>query len=165
MSDWFRKLVTKAIRVNGVELPNQPALNLVAGTGVELEVQNRPVDGETRVTISATAELTSTVTPTDVAGTTYTLLATDLGRSVRTSSSSAVTITVPPQSDVAWPTGALIHIRQLGAGQVTVQGGSGVTITPSIGRAAATSGQPSAATLERTAEDEWFLYGDLEEST
>lgn len=53
MSDWFRKLVTKAIRVNGVELPNQPALNIVAGTGLDIESQNSPNRGETRVTLTA----------------------------------------------------------------------------------------------------------------
>ncbi len=55
MSDWFRRIVTKVIRLNGVEQINQPALNFVAGQGLSLDVQNREAEGETRVTFSAAA--------------------------------------------------------------------------------------------------------------
>lgn len=87
MSDWFRKLVTKAIRTNGTEQVNQPALNLVAGEGVELTVQDRPLDGETRVTVSSTVTAISATAA-------YTTLA-------NTTSGSAVPVETPLDEIVA----------------------------------------------------------------
>lgn len=62
------------------------------------------------------------------AGTTYTLAITDLGTSVEFTSSSAVTVTVPPNSSVNLPIDAIIEITQMGAGTVTLVAGAGVTL-------------------------------------
>ena len=42
---------------------------------------------------------------------------------------AANTLTVPPNSSVAFPVGTSIPIRQAGAGQTTIVAGSGVAIT------------------------------------
>jgi hypothetical protein len=59
-------------------------------------------------------------------GTTYTLVAADLGKLVTLSNASAITLTVPPS---VFATGNIINIQQIGAGQVTFAQGAGVTIT------------------------------------
>ena len=59
-------------------------------------------------------------------GTTYTLVAADLGKLVTLSNAGAITLTVPPS---VFTTGNIINIQQIGAGQVTFAQGAGVTIT------------------------------------
>jgi hypothetical protein len=92
-------------------------------------------------------------------GTTYTLVLTDNGRLVTLSNAAAITLTVPLNSSVAFATGAVINIQQIGAGQVTVAGASGVTIN---GTGTALRAQWSAASLIKTATDTWTLIGDIE---
>lgn len=93
-------------------------------------------------------------------GTTYTLALTDAGKMVSLSNASAITMTVPPNSSVAFPVNTRIDLVQYGAGQVTVAQGSGVTIRSSGGKLKLT-GQYSGATLWKKATDEWILIGDI----
>ena len=90
----------------------------------------------------------------------YTLSAlTERDSLIEVSSASAVTVTVPPNSSVAYPVGTSIDILQTGAGQITVAAGSGVTINATPGLKLRT--QWSGATLFKRATDTWVLYGDL----
>jgi hypothetical protein len=91
-------------------------------------------------------------------GTTYTLVLTDNGRLVTLSNASAITVTVPLNSSVAFATGAIINLQQIGVGQVTVAGAGGVTIN---GTGTKTRAQWSAASLLKTATDTWTLIGDI----
>jgi len=61
-------------------------------------------------------------------GTTYTFVATDFTKLVTLSNASAVAVTLPLESSVAWPTGAQLRLLNQGAGTVTVAGAVGVTI-------------------------------------
>ena len=91
-------------------------------------------------------------------GTTYTLVLTDNGRLVTLSNAAAITLTVPLNSSVAFATGAVVNIQQIGAGQVTVAGAAGVTVT---GTGTKLRTQYSAAALVKTGTDSWTLIGDL----
>lgn len=91
-------------------------------------------------------------------GTTYTLVLTDNGRLVTLSNAASITVTVPLNSSVAFPTGAIVNLQQIGAGQVTVAGASGVTLN---GTGTRTRAQWSAASLVKTATDTWTLIGDI----
>lgn len=91
-------------------------------------------------------------------GTTYTLVLTDNGRLVTLSNAAAITLTVPTNASVAFATGAVINIQQIGAGQVTVAGDTGVTVT---GTGTKLRTQYSAAALVKTGTDSWTLIGDL----
>ncbi len=93
-------------------------------------------------------------------GTTYTLALTDGGRCVSLDNGSAITVTVPPNGDVAFPVDAEVDLAQLGAGTVTVAAGSGVTIR-SRGGLLSLGGQYAGATLKKLATNEWLLVGDL----
>lgn len=96
-------------------------------------------------------------------GTTYTLVLTDNGRLVTLDNGSAITVTIPLNSSVAFATGAIVNIQQIGAGQVTVQGASGVTVT-STGATSTTPktrAQYSAISLLKTGTDSWTAIGDI----
>ena len=89
-------------------------------------------------------------------GTTYTLVAGDLGKLVTLSNASAITLTIPPS---VFASGNQIHIQQLGAGQVTIAGGAGVTFT---GTGTKLRAQYSAATIIATNAGTTFtVLGDL----
>lgn len=100
------------------------------------------------------------VTENAQTGTTYTLVLTDAGKLVSLTNASAITLTVPPNSSVAFPVGTRIDLAQLGAGQVTVAAGAGVTIN-SYASALSLVGQYAGATLVKTATDTWLLVGNL----
>lgn len=94
-----------------------------------------------------------------VTGTTYTFAASDVGYFVTFNNAAATTVTVPDNTSVPITTGSVINIQQIGAGQVTLVGGSGVTITSTPGlnlRA-----QYSGASLIKTATNSWTVLGDL----
>lgn len=90
----------------------------------------------------------------------YTLSLTDAGKAVHGTSGSARTITVPPNSSVAFPVGTVIILYRAGAGALTVAAGAGVTIRQANG-AFALDGQYAEATLRKIATDEWVLSGAL----
>jgi hypothetical protein len=92
-------------------------------------------------------------------GTTYTLVIGDAEKLVTLSNGSAITMTVPTNASVAFPTGVHIDLAQIGAGQVTVAAAGGVTVnsTPTLKFRA----QHSGATLVKTATNTWQLMGDL----
>jgi len=91
-------------------------------------------------------------------GTTYTPVLADNGKLVTLSNASAITLTVPTNASVAYATGAQINIEQIGAGQVTVIGDTGVTVN---GTGTKLRTQWSAATLVKLGTDSWTLIGDL----
>lgn len=93
-------------------------------------------------------------------GTTYTLLAADLGKLVTLSNAGAITLTIPPSIFAA---GNQIHIQQIGVGQVTLAQGAGVTITSTGASASAPKlrAQYSAATIICTASNTFTVLGDL----
>ena len=92
-------------------------------------------------------------------GTTYTTVLADGGKLVTLSNGSAITLTIPPNSSVAYPIGTKLDFIQIGAGQVTVAGGTGVTVnsTPTLKFRA----QHSGASCIKIATDTWQLVGDL----
>jgi hypothetical protein len=104
-----------------------------------------------------TAELGSKVDyalPTNAqTGTTYTFVLADGNKLTTASNASAVTLTIPPQSSVAWPADAIIRVVNYGAGALTIAGGSGVTVT----NTATTLAQFQSAAAIRTAENAWTL--------
>jgi len=96
-------------------------------------------------------------------GTTYTTVLADNGKLVTLSNASAIAVTIPPNSSVAYPVGAQINMAQLGAGQVTVSGGVGVTVVSTGGTASApkTRAQYSTLTAVQTSADNWLIMGDI----
>lgn len=93
-------------------------------------------------------------------GTTYTLALSDAHGVVELTNGSAITLTVPPNSSVAFPTGTKIALFQGGAGQVTIAPGSGVTLK-SYDSALKLAGQEAGAVLIKVDTDTWRVEGNL----
>jgi hypothetical protein len=93
-------------------------------------------------------------------GTTYTLVIADAGKLITSFNGSAQTITVPPNSSVAFAVGTQIIVQNIGSANATLAQGSGVTIN-SKDSAKEIDGQYAAATLIKTATDAWSLIGAL----
>jgi hypothetical protein len=91
----------------------------------------------------------------------YTLVLGDANSSIGVNSATAKNVTVPPNSSVAFPVGTLLEVRQVGAGQVTLVQGSGVTLSPYPATALKTAGQKAAISLLKIATDEWNVQGGV----
>jgi hypothetical protein len=112
--------------------------------------------------ISATAaieqnKIADTIINAQVAS--YTLVLADKNKMVEISNASANTLTVPPNSSVAFPIGSTITILQTGAGQCTLTAGAGVTVNGTPGLKLRTTW--SSATLIKRATDTWVALGDM----
>lgn len=115
-----------------------------------------------RATLGARADLISTTTQ---GGTTYTLALADAGTTIQSTGGSPFTLTVPPESSVAFTNGTIIDVYQRGTGAVTIAAGSGVTfeaLGKSPGFASATiSGRYGMVRLWKRATDTWVWTGNF----
>lgn len=93
--------------------------------------------------------------------TSYPLVLTDAEDAILMNVATANSLTVPPNSSVAFPVGTSILIAQKGAGLTTVVAGAGVTIRTRSPLTLALAGQYAQAALLKVATDEWYLSGDL----
>jgi hypothetical protein len=155
-------LVADSAQTLGIKWAALPA----ASTSIAGIVQLNDGYASTSTTTSPTANALKSVydlserkalTINTQSGTTYTLVATDAdSKMVQFTSSSSVTVTVPPSIFTA---GQQINLTRYGTGSVTVQGGSGITVnaTPSLVLRA----QYSAGTLVCIDASTFVLYGDL----
>jgi hypothetical protein len=91
-------------------------------------------------------------------GTSYTLVLGDAGDYIQTTSSTAVTITVPNQVTVTWAADTEIYFEQNNTGQITFVGASGVTINSS--ETLKSFARYSVLALKRVASDVWTLTGE-----
>jgi len=133
-------------------------------------VHEKPVSvgtiADNGVTTSKIAD--NTVTPAKISGainaqtgTTYTLVIGDAFKTVTMSNGSANTLTIPPNSSVAFAVGDRIDVVMLGSGTTSVVGGSGVTLNgdASSGTGAIAAQYASVSCL-KIATDTWLLIGN-----
>jgi hypothetical protein len=119
-------------------------------------------DGDVSITDSLTVS-GGLVAPLQInaqTGTSYTFVAADAGKLVTSSNGSAQTITIPPNSSVAFDIGTQIIVQNLGSANATLAQGSGVTIQSKDSNKEI-DGQYAAATCIKTATDTWSLMGAL----
>jgi len=115
----------------------------VSGTGTIGVAVGQAVDFERKTNIS------------------YTLILIDAGKVIEMNSGTPETVTIPPNSSVAFPIGTQIVIVRLGAGAVTIVEGSGVT-TRSDDDKAKIKSQYSSCVLIKHETDEWYILGNLD---
>lgn len=114
---------------------------------------------KTDLTIASDIVATQLVAINAQSGTSYTLVLSDASKAVECSNGATVTVTVPPNSSVAFPTGTVIDLLQVGAGQLVLAPGAGVTInTPTTLTA---KHQWSMVRLRKRSTDSWLISGDL----
>ena len=113
------------------------------------------------VTLALDYKAATTLTINAQTGTTYTTVAADASAKLVTlTNASAITVTIAAG---LYAIGEQINFAQLGAGQVTFQGDTGVTVV-STGATAATPKcrvQYSTATAICTATNTWLVVGDI----
>jgi hypothetical protein len=115
-------------------------------------------DGSGTLSWSAVTTGASYSTVRTQSGTTYTLVLGDAGDYIQTTSTTAVTITVPNQVTVTWAADTEIYFEQNNTGQITFVGASGVTINSS--ETLKTFARYSVVALKRVASDVWTLTGE-----
>ena len=92
-------------------------------------------------------------------GTSYTTILGDRAGLVTMSNAASNTITIPPASGVAYPTGTVLSFSQIGAGQTTIAAGVGVTLNHVSGLVM--TGQYSMASAILISADTWLVSGSL----
>ena len=90
-------------------------------------------------------------------GTTYTLVAGDVGEYVTLNNASGITLTVPAS---VFSAGDTVNLVQLGAGQVTISAGAGMTLN-SEGAKLKLKGQYAVATILFTSASAAVVLGNL----
>ena len=139
-------------------------------------------DGSSWVSVGSTGDITGITTNTDSGlsggvtsgtatlrlklefdaetGTTYTLVAGNLNQLVTLNNASPITLTVPPS---VFSAGDVINIAQIGAGQVTLAQGAGVTINSTGATATAPKlrARYSAASIMCTTSNTFLVVGDI----
>ena len=128
-------------------------LTLAAGSNITITTD----DTTDTVTIAASVPSVYSSVRTQ-SGTSYTLVLGDAGDYIQTTSTTAVTITVPLQSSVAWAADTEIYFEQNNTGQITIAGASGVTINSS--ETLKSFARYSVMALKRVAENVWTLTGE-----
>jgi hypothetical protein len=134
--------------------------DFVTNLPADLETLADAIDADVYAIDNLANDLNTKVPINAQTGTTYTLVLADAGKLVTSDNAAAVTITVPPDTDVAFAIGTRIDVLSIGAGLTTLAQGSGVTINSKEGNLTLTA-QGSAATLIKAATDVWWLVGDL----
>lgn len=96
-------------------------------------------------------------------GTTYTTVLADAGKVITTSNAGAITVTIPPNSSVAYAVGSSITVISIGVGLTSFAQGVGVTInsTGATPTAPTLRAQYSSATAIKTGTDTWVIVGDI----
>ena len=141
----------------------------VQATGISVDDSDN-VTGVADLTMSGTFTVTGGGSLTDTlvlaqgvntqTGTTYTLVLGDASETVEMNNASANTVTIPPNSSVAFPVGTEVNFVQYGAGATTIAAGAGVTLR-SKNSNLILAGQYSACTARKRDTDEWVVVGDL----
>ena len=118
------------------------------------------VSGQVLTAAEQNALATAMIAINAQTGTTYTTVLADDGKLITADNASPIALTIPPNSSVAYGIGTQINIMQLGAGQVTITAGAGVTLNSS-GSKLKTKDQFSVATCAKIATDTWVVVGNL----
>lgn len=119
-------------------------------------------DGNTGSPLSVANEISGFVVSlgSEQSGTSYTLTLADSNKSISFTNAAPISLTIPSNASVAFAVGIKVVVRQIGLGQITIVGDSGVTVNAG-GGGLKTLRQYSVFTLEKNAADEWLAYGEL----
>jgi hypothetical protein len=89
----------------------------------------------------------------------YTLVLSDVGKTIHMNKATANTLTIPPNASVAWPVGGWVNVVQTGAGVTEIQGDTGVTVNGVSAGDANIAAQWGGVTLQKTATNTWVVVG------
>ena len=86
----------------------------------------------------------------------------DSSEYLRINGATEVTVAIPPQSSVSWASDTEIVMEQISNGQLSLSGGSGVTINKPPSTLSKTREQYSVIAIKRVSQNVWTVFGDLE---
>ena len=136
-----------------INFPSSPS----AGQIYTLGSRSWKWNGTGWVAAPATDVPTTILVPNQQSGTSYTLVLADSGKRVAMSNAAANTVTIPPNSAVAFPVDTLLFVSQDGVGATSIAAGAGVTINTYEGLKV--GGQYKMVSLLKTATDTWMAIG------
>jgi hypothetical protein len=144
-----------------VALASGDLTEIVAGTGITVTSGTGPIP-----TVAFDFRAGSALTLNAQTGTTYTVVLTDADQKLVTMSNAAAnTFRIPTNASVAFPTGTVINVIQIGAGQTTINAVTSGTTTIASNGATSTApklrAQYSAASCIKVATDTWYVVGDI----
>ena len=90
----------------------------------------------------------------------YDLTLSDIGQSITFNSTGTWTVTIPPNSSIAFPIGSEIDVFRINTGSVTFVPGTGVTLN-SKNTSRSIAARYSGASLIKFDTNTWLLVGDL----
>ena len=108
------------------------------------------------VTLPTSGKLSTTGCSISTQSTSYTLASGDVSNLVEVS--AAATITIPADNSF-WNVGERVELLQTGSGQITIAGGSGVTVNATPGLK--TRAQWSSAVVIKRSSNVFVVVGDL----
>jgi hypothetical protein len=112
---------------------------------------------------SGAVTLAASVATNPQTGTSYTLALADNGKLVTLANASPIAVTIPLNSSVALPVGAVIMMAAFDAGAVTISGAGGVTVVSNGATTASPviRAQYSSVGAIQTSANNWLVVGDL----
>jgi hypothetical protein len=144
------------VKINDLSL----AGSITANMQFETDISGATANKVTAAQIKAYAETDSAPKEVDInaqTGTTYTLALSDAPGIVTMDNAGANTLTIPTNASVAFPTGSLVEVWQLGAGTTTVEGDTGVTLNGVSAGSVDLDAAYAPATLRKIDTDEWLI--------
>jgi hypothetical protein len=115
----------------------------------------QPSTGTLNVTQLTVAGLATSLQVENVQSSSYTCVLSDAGKVVTMDNTSSATITIPPNSSVAFPTGTIIKIARINTGSVALTAGAGVTLTGNTSTGAMFAGEELICRKRST--DTWLV--------
>ena len=112
---------------------------------------------------SGAVTLAASVATNPQTGTSYTLALADNGKLVTLANASPIAVTIPLNSSIALPVGAVIMMAAYDAGAVTISGAGGVTVVSGGATPASPviRAQYSSVGAIQTSANNWLVVGDL----
>ena len=125
-----------------------------SGSGSFVEVDTEEYTAANKAAVATiNKQVASIVTKTA----NFTFALTEAGAYIRSTSATAIIATIDIDTNVSFPIGTILTIRQAGAGQVTVSYGIGVTLNGDRKTAA----QHKSLQIIKVANDTWDVIGGV----
>jgi len=115
----------------------------------------QPSTGTLSITELRVAGLATSYAVENVQSSSYTCVLADAGKIVTMDNTSSATITIPPNSSVAYPVGTTISIARINSGSVALTAGGGVTLTGNTASGAMYASEQLYCRKRST--DTWFV--------
>jgi hypothetical protein len=115
----------------------------------------QPSTGTLSITELRVAGLATSLEVENVQSSSYTCVLADAGKIVTMDNTSSATITIPPNSSVAYPVGTVISIARINSGSVALTAGGGVTLTGNTASGAMYASEQLYCRKRST--DTWFV--------